>query len=63
VIDASTGSPVTLGYGLETTRTTTSSGTLASVSVPTKGHTLPAMMRVHLVIDATSVAHATVASP
>jgi len=59
VVDAATGRPVTLGYGLETTRTTTPSGTLATVSVPTKGHTLPAQMRVYLMIDTTPAANGT----
>jgi outer membrane protein assembly factor BamB len=63
VIDAATGSPVTLGYGLETTRTTNADGTLATISVPTKGHTLPAQMRVHLMIDTSTVAHGALAAP
>jgi outer membrane protein assembly factor BamB len=59
VVDASTGLPVTLEYGTGTTRTTNADGTLASVSVPTKGVTLPAAMQVVLIIDTTSVAQGT----
>src|SRR5262249_29983684 len=40
LVDAATGKPVTLGYGLETTHTASASGVLETVSVPTKGHTL-----------------------
>lgn len=63
VVDAATGKPVTLGYGLDTTRTTTSNGALATVSVPTTGHTLPASMRVYLMIDAASAAKGTLTAP
>ncbi len=50
-VDASTGQPVSLQYGTGTTRTTNADGTLATVSVPTKGATLPAAMRVYLMVD------------
>lgn len=50
-VDASTGQPVSLQYGTDTTRTTNPDGTLASVSVPTMGATLPAQMRVYLMVD------------
>lgn len=50
-VDASTGQPVSLQYGTQTTRTTNADGTLATVSVPTKGVTLPAQMRVYLMVD------------
>jgi hypothetical protein len=56
VVDASTGQPVTLEYGTGTTRTANSNGTLASVSVPTKGVTLPAQMEAFLMIDTTPAA-------
>jgi outer membrane protein assembly factor BamB len=52
-VDASTGQPVSLQSGTQTTRTTHADGTLASVSVPTKGATLPAQMRVYLMVDTT----------
>jgi hypothetical protein len=51
VVDASSGLPVTLPYGTGTTRTANADGTLATVSVPTKGVTLPASMQVYLMID------------
>jgi len=56
VVDAGTGLPVTLEYGTGTTRTTNADGTLATVTVPTKGVTLPAQMQVMLVVDTTAVA-------
>jgi hypothetical protein len=56
VVDAGTGLPVTLSYGLGTTRTAAADGTLATVSVPTKGVTLPAQMRVYLMVDTTTAA-------
>ncbi|HEY8038864.1 MAG TPA: PQQ-binding-like beta-propeller repeat protein, partial [Polyangiaceae bacterium] len=59
VLDAATGLPVTLDYGLGTRRTAGADGTLASVSVPTKGVTLPASMRVVLMVDTTAAAHGT----
>jgi outer membrane protein assembly factor BamB len=55
VLDGS-GQPVTLPYGTGTTRTANADGTLASVSVPTKGATLPPQMEVILIIDTTPVA-------
>lgn len=58
-VDAATGRPVTLGYGLETTRTVAADGTLATVSVPTKGYALPAQLRVHLMVDTASAAQGT----
>jgi hypothetical protein len=51
VLDASTGQPVTLDYGTGTTRTANADGTLATVSVPTKGVTLPAQMKTILMVD------------
>ncbi|MGH7295610.1 MAG: hypothetical protein ACRELB_11780, partial [Polyangiaceae bacterium] len=57
VLDASTGQPVTLPYGTGTTRTANADGTLATVSVPTTGVTLPAAMDVYLMIDTTPAAH------
>lgn len=50
-VDASTGQPVGLQYGTGTKRTTAADGTVASVSVPTSGVTLPASMRVYLIVD------------
>ena len=62
-MDAATGKPVTLGYALETTRAASAAGALTSVSVPTKGHTLPKSVRVHLMIDTASAAHAALTLP
>lgn len=56
VLDASTGQPVTLPYGTGTTRTANADGSLATVSVPTKGVTLPAQMQVYLMVDTTPAA-------
>jgi outer membrane protein assembly factor BamB len=50
VLDGS-GQPVTLQYGTGTTRTANADGTLATVSVPTKGVTLPAQMKAILMLD------------
>ena len=57
VLDASSGQPVTLPYGTGTTRTADADGTLASVTVPTTGATLPASMDLYLMVDTTAVAH------
>jgi hypothetical protein len=58
VLDGS-GQPVTLDYGTGTTRTTNPDGTLATVTVPTKGVTLPAQMQAILMIDTTPAARGT----
>jgi outer membrane protein assembly factor BamB len=50
LIDPTTGDPITLSYGPETTRTP-ASGPLQTVSVPIAGLTLPSMLRVYLMID------------
>jgi hypothetical protein len=59
VLDDSTGLPVTLEYGTGTTHTANADGTLATVTVPTKGVTLPEAMQVLLMIDTTPVATST----
>jgi len=51
LIDATTGAPVTLSYGPDTTRTATPSGAIATVSVPIMGQSVPAQLRVYLMID------------
>jgi outer membrane protein assembly factor BamB len=56
VVDAATGAPVPLDYAFSTTATANPDGTLATVSVATTGVTLPAAMRVHVMIDTFSVA-------
>jgi hypothetical protein len=58
-VDASTGQPVSLQYGTDTTRTTNPDGTLATVSVPVGSTTLPAQMRVYLMVDTVVGAHGT----
>ena len=63
LVDAQTGLPVSLDYGLVTTRTAGSSGTLAGVSVDLTGKTLPAMVRAYLMIDTYPAAVTTLAPP
>jgi outer membrane protein assembly factor BamB len=60
ILDASTGLPVTLPYGTGTVRTANPDGTLATVSVPTQGATLPAAMDAYLMIDTTAAVHGTI---
>jgi outer membrane protein assembly factor BamB len=55
VLDGS-GQPVTLDYGTGTARTANGDGTLATVSVPTKGVSLPAQMQAVLMVDMTPAA-------
>jgi len=62
LIDATTGDPVTLSYGITTTRTPTS-GPLASVSVPITGMTVPSQLRVYLMIDTYPAARGNVTVP
>jgi hypothetical protein len=59
VIDASTGAPIPLSYGPATTRSAAADGTLSLVTLPVGAVTLPASVRVHLMVDAWSVATAT----
>jgi outer membrane protein assembly factor BamB len=59
VVDASSGLPVTLPYGTGTTRTANADGTLATVSVPTQGVTLPASMQLYLMVDTSIAAQGT----
>ena len=58
-VDAARGLPVSLQYGTGTTRTTNADGTLATVSVPVGTTTLPAQMRVYLMVDTVVGAHGT----
>jgi outer membrane protein assembly factor BamB len=55
--DATSGQPVPLQYGTGTQRNAAADGTIASVTVPTKGVKLPAKMNVYLMIDTTVGAH------
>lgn len=50
IVDAATGRPVTLDYGLDTVRQV-EAGKLIGVRVPLKGKALPAKARVHLLVD------------
>jgi hypothetical protein len=59
-IDAATGAPVPLDYAFSTTATANADGTLATVSVATKGATLPTSMRVHLMVDTFSADQGTI---
>ena len=59
LVDASTGSPVGLNYGLDTKTTKDASGNLATVSIPFGTTTPPASVRAYLMIDATPAASAT----
>lgn len=63
LVDAATGKPVTLDYGLSTARTADAAGALATVSVPIAGKTLPPMARAYLMIDTWPAATATIAVP
>ena len=63
VVDAATGEPVTLGYGLSTTRETNTDGSIARVAVPWKTTTPPAAMRVYVMIDTYPAAVATLSAP
>jgi outer membrane protein assembly factor BamB len=60
LVDASTGSPVALGYSLDTKTSTDASGALTSVSIPFGNATVPSSVRVYLMIDATPAASTTI---
>jgi hypothetical protein len=63
LVDATTGSPVALPYALGTVVTPAADGTLASVSVPFNGATVPASARAYLMVDTGPVANATLTIP
>jgi hypothetical protein len=65
LIDPTTGNPITLSYGIATTRTATSGGMLATVSVPLTGLSLPSQMqiRTYLMVDTYPAARGTVTLP
>ena len=58
LLDDATGQPITLDYGLETLRTAHGDGTIATVTVPTTGVTLPTAVRAYLMVDAYPAARA-----
>ncbi len=51
LVDAATGKPVTLDYGIDTTRTMDAQGNVTSISVPLAGRKVPAKMRAHVLVD------------
>jgi hypothetical protein len=59
LVDATTGAPVSLDYGLTTTRATTTAGNLATVTLPLTGKNVPASVVAYLMIDTSAVASAT----
>ena len=61
LVDAQTGSPVPLGYALDTVRTSAADGTLASVKIPYGSVTPPSSVRAYLMIDTAPAAKATMA--
>jgi len=63
MVDASTGLPVSLDYGLVTPRTAATDGTISGVSVDVTGKTLPAMVRAYLMIDTYPAAATTMSLP
>lgn len=56
LVDAETGKPVTLDYGVDTERTSDASGNVTSLAVARKGKALPAKLRAHLIVDTTLAA-------
>jgi hypothetical protein len=58
LVDATTGAPVSLDYGLKTARAATSAGNLATVTVQLAGKTVPASVVAYLMIDTSAVASA-----
>lgn len=61
LVDAETGKPVTLDYGVDTTRTSDAAGNVTTLAIARKGKTLPAKVRAHVIVDTTLAA--TVALP
>jgi hypothetical protein len=57
------GHAVPAGYGLTTTVTADASGNLASVALPLMNVSVPAMVRMYLLVDAYPAAVATLAAP
>ncbi|MBW2453936.1 MAG: PQQ-like beta-propeller repeat protein [Deltaproteobacteria bacterium] len=58
LIDDATGQPITLDYGLETIRTAHGDGSIATVTIPTTGVTMPAAVRAYLMVDTYPAARA-----
>jgi hypothetical protein len=51
LVDAATGKPVALDYGIDTKRDLDAQGNVTKVTLPTTGKTIPASIRAHLMID------------
>jgi hypothetical protein len=63
LVDATTGSAVSLDYGISTAVTADSAGLLSTVSVPIKGVSVPSPVRAYLMIDTSPVATRTLPIP
>jgi outer membrane protein assembly factor BamB len=63
LVDAATGRPVTLDYGLTSQRTTDASGVLSTVRIPITGKNVPRLLRAYLMVDSAAVATATLTLP
>ncbi len=61
LVDAQSGAPVTLDYGLSTVRTADGGGLLQTVTIPFGGKQAPAMVRAYLMVDTYPAAVATLA--
>ena len=56
LVDAETGTPITLDYGVDTARTNDAAGNVTSLAVARKGRALPAKVRAHVIVDTTLAA-------
>ncbi|HEY2515273.1 MAG TPA: PQQ-binding-like beta-propeller repeat protein, partial [Polyangiaceae bacterium] len=63
LVDATTGSPVVMGYALDSVRTAAPDGTLATVKIPYNGHTHPANVRAYVMVDTVAAATSALALP
>ncbi len=63
LVDAATGRPVTLPYGLDTTRATAADGTLTGVTLPFEPGSVPARVRAYLMVGTYPAAVATLDLP
>jgi outer membrane protein assembly factor BamB len=59
LVDAATGLPVTLDYGLSTTRTAAADGTAQTVTIPFGTQMIPRSLRAYLMVDAYPAASGT----
>src|SRR5262249_25512699 len=63
LIDATSGAPISLDYGLVTERTADGAGKLLTVKVPYGDKPIPHSVRAYLMIDVSPVADATLVVP